>query len=176
MSILCFTKEMQSFLGKWLRKASTVVLEKPPQTLLFCWGVYSQTTNLSLRMQRQNDLNVIPTVLYITTPHKSKLLRRGWVYLFILSIIFCESMRKKIYLSIGSLHYIIRFSLERFQWFHVNAKESRFWEIKILCVLHLFVLKVSVNKTSALLLDQCQRAQKSQFIHQKNGKEAGRGR
>lgn len=97
MSILCFTKEMQSFLGKRLANTSTVVPEKPPQTLLFCWGVYSQTTNFSLRMRRQNDLNVIPTVLYITTSHKSKLLRRGWVYLFILSIIFCESMRKKIF-------------------------------------------------------------------------------
>lgn len=87
---------------------------KATPSLLFCWGMYSKRTNFSLRMQRQNDFNVIPTVLYIATPHKSKLLRRGWVYLFILSIIFCESMRKK-YLSIGSLHYIMRFSLERFQ-------------------------------------------------------------
>lgn len=99
MSILCFTEEIQSFLGKRLANASTVVIEKPPQTLLFFWGVYSQMTNFSLRMQRQSDLNVIPTVLYITTPHKSKLLSRDWVYLFIYfkHIFFCESMRKKIF-------------------------------------------------------------------------------
>lgn len=97
MSILCFTEEIQSFLRKRLANASTVVIEKLSQTLLFFWGVYSQMTNFSLRMQRQSELNVIPTVLYITTPHKSKLLSRDWVYLFILSIIFCESMRKKIF-------------------------------------------------------------------------------
>lgn len=97
MSILCFTEEIQSFLGKRLANASTVVIEKLSQTLLFFWGVYSQMTNFSLRMQRQSELNVIPTVLYTTTPHKSKLLSRDWVYLFILSIIFCESMRKKIF-------------------------------------------------------------------------------
>lgn len=83
MSILCFTEEIQSFLGKRLANASTVVIEKLSQTLLFFWGMYSQMTNFSLRMQRQSELNVIPTVLYITTPHKSKLLSRDWVYLFI---------------------------------------------------------------------------------------------